>query len=602
MTTAQNSPAFRYGVLEINKLRPAPWNARKVIDEASLAELVQSIREHGIQVPLTVRSLDQDLFQIVCGHRRYCAAVNAGLKELPVLICELGDQEAQQVGLVDNLQREDLPAIDEAEAFQELQRSLGSVSAVAAAVGKEVGYVTKRLQLCLLGPTTRKALADRLVTVDHALLLSRLGLQEQDANLKWALDPQAGAKKPLEEVLAAAVKSRNRKADSWARYWEPQSVLELRRHIEQNVGRRLSLAPWALDSGDLVEGAAACNACPSNTRANDSLFGDMNIAAATCEDGVCFERKREAFVQIRLEAANQKQRDAAWKSESVVSSDCLALRLSWRSTTVKPRETKEGALNFTQLFRYGQWIDAKAKSCPHVRFGVTVDWDEPDGHSGSKLRKPGEILTVCIEPTCKVHRKSYAKQPGSNGDAESYEARQKREREAEQAFAAAETPVRRALYDAIVAKLTPAGMLRRVLLNGSNETVLLARGIEIENWEERRKRAQQIVGSAKDTELPRLLFDSKFGGKLRAESYERNRGDKGRETLRELAKVAGVDAAAIERAFDKPKPAPAEKKPAKPAKAKKPVLSAAARARIVAAQKKRFAAAKKTTAGKRGKR
>lgn len=575
-----------------DEIQTAPWNARKTFDKAASEELVRSIEQHGIQVPLIVRPLRRDgfFYEIVAGHRRFNAAAALDMPTVPCVVRELGDREAQEIGLVDNLQREELPALEEADGFRALREQLGTDAAVAFAVGKEISYVTKRLQLCVLGASCRAALAERLITVDHALLLARLGAEEQDANLKWALDPAAGVKKPLDEVMEAAKKSRERK-DAW-RYWEPQSVLELKRHIEQNVGRRLSLAPWDLDDEHMSESAPACSKCPSNTRANDSLFGDLNLAEATCENGVCFEEKRATFVHIRLAAANEKQLAAARAADSTERGAGVALRLSWKPTASEPRKTKEGGIKVDQIFRQGQWIQAKPKSCAHVRLGVTVDWSE-DGHHGFepalKGRKPGEILHVCIEPGCKMHPKRYAKQPGAKGDGhgsnagESYEERQKREQEEAQKFAAAEEPVRRALYDAIVAKLTPAGMLRAVLGNGSHESVLLARGIEIENWQERRKRSEEIVRKAKDAELPRLLFDSEFGGELRVEGYEGNRSDKGRGGLRALAKAAGVDAGAIERRFDKAKPEAAAKTPAK--KATKRVTKKAARSTKKAAKK-----------------
>jgi ParB/RepB/Spo0J family partition protein len=457
-------------LIDLAAIRVAPWNARKTMEPVALAQLASSIVEHGVQVPLLVRYReDADVYEIVCGHRRFAAAGMAGRTVVPCIERALNDDQAREIGLVDNLQREDVPALEEADAYKELQQRLGTAAAIAARVGKDVSYVTRRLQLISLAEMPRKALAERLITVDHALLLARLGETEQDANLKWCLNPNSGIKEPVETTIAQRIQERDRKN----RYapWEAQSVLELKHHIEQNVGRKLSRAPWVLTDGGLLEDAPACSECPSNTKANDALFADLNIAAATCENGTCFEAKRTAFVQIRLSEATGKQ-DAGLGQP---------IRLSWKTTTVKPRAAKpdlpyrHDGFNLAQVFRYGQWIDAKKGSCEHLRLGVTVDWDEPSGWGDEKksLRKPGQILTVCIAEKCKVHRKGYAEKketsPGLRNEnaAEARADREKREAEVKEENALRMDVIRKAVDR--VQKI-PAEILRRLLVETCRAT------------------------------------------------------------------------------------------------------------------------------------
>src|ERR1700728_4633850 len=230
-TLAEKVAADELGALRTippELLRIASWNARKSFDPIALAELTESMRQHGVQVPLLVRPYPESEW-----HRL--------------------DQGETIGGVVDNLQREDVPALEEADAYAELQQRLGTAAASAARVGKDVAYVTKRLQLIALAEYPRKALAERLITIDHALLLARLGVEEQDVNLKWALNTNAGVKEKVAETIAYRIKDRDK--DDRYGYWQPQSVLNLKNHIEQNVGRKLKRAPWDLKDAELVAAA-----------------------------------------------------------------------------------------------------------------------------------------------------------------------------------------------------------------------------------------------------------------------------------------------------------------------------------------------------------
>ncbi|MDE2104118.1 MAG: ParB/RepB/Spo0J family partition protein [Patescibacteria group bacterium] len=495
--------------LPVKSLRAASWNARKTFDPASISELAASVKSHGIQVPLVVRAFDKAFYathgsgqvyylacknivgqenllrtfnagsaeenraaaeaaaeaengagdyEIVAGHRRLAAAIAGGLKSVPCIVRELTDDQAREIGLVDNLQREDVPALEEADAYAELRQRLGTAAAIAARVGKDVSYVARRLQLVSLAEMPRKALAERLITPDHALLLARLGEDEQNENLKWTLDKNAGAKTALEDVIQERIKGRDKRSD-WNGYWEPQSVLDLKHHIEQHVGRKLSRAPWKLDDAALLQDVPACNSCPSNTKHNDTLFGDMNIAAATCENGGCFEAKRQRFVELRIDEARH----------SPHSGGKPVLRLSWKETSTAPRQAKDGTgPSETQTFRVGQWIEVTGKvKCEHARLGVTVDWsdDANRGYMGrdEKLRKPGQQIVVCIDPKCKAHKKSY-EQGAAKGDRYDEKAEAEKREKAKQA-AIADSKLRMAVASKAIdgIKQIPAEALRNLL-------------------------------------------------------------------------------------------------------------------------------------------
>lgn len=609
-------------------------NPRRTMNEATLQELAASIREHGV-VPLVVRptsrnlcfELDdgteydlpgltraeaspyvtgeafpdrkivrmeiEDRYEIVCGHRRSKAAAIAGLGSVPCFVRELTDEQAAEIALIDNLQREDVLAMEEAEAFGELLERLLTIPAVAAKVGKEQGYVAKRLKLLSLTAWSRDALREQLITIDHALLLCRLAEEEQNAALKWCLDPQAGAKQPVDKVIKERLERRKPSTDDededtdqasrrprWRQTWEPQSVQKLKDHIETESGIPLDRAPWPMEEDWLLADAGSCLDCPKNTKANAPLFGDLDMGVAVCTDGACFKAKTEGFVLHGIETA---QKDHALP----------ILRVSWKATSTPPRmtigEPCAGPVvlnNFTrvpdlkQVFKAGQWVEA-TKKCEHARAAVTVDWSDVNnrGHMGGdgKLRKPGEIVRACVMPSCKQHPKAYENSSAAGkeekNDAEG-KAAAARQMEAFNAFRASEKQVREALYEAIQLRIKPETIKRNLLANAldwrAKNGLCWAAGFERDSYEEREAYVRQRIEKAPAAKLDALLFDAAFGGFLVIDANAMRAKDRGRAGLRELAKVAGVDAAAIERRFDQvakaAKPKAAKKAPKKVAK------------------------------------
>jgi len=552
-------PLAVLNVIPIDQLQATGGNPRRNWDKAALEELAASIREHGIQSPLLVRpNLEtvggKQVYQIIAGHRRCVAGTMAGLKALPCIVRDLSDDEAAEIAIIDNLQRVDIPPMDEAVAFSELLDRLLSIQAVAAKVGKEIAYVAKSLKLRSLTEPSRMALAEKLITIDHARLLCRLAELEQNEALKWCLDRNAGVKASVEDVVAERVAKRKTREDdddddpedaagrtshNWT--WEAQTVQRLKEHIESESGTPLDRAPWPMDEDWLIPDAGACMDCEKNTKANAPLFGDLDTGVAVCTDGGCFKAKTQGFVQIELKKASAE--------------NAPALSLSWKYTSTPPRLDKETGLpTLKQVFKYGQWIDVGAKStkCEHTRPGVTVDWD--GGSLREKLRKPGEVIQVCIHPKCKVHKKGYEKQSsgsGANGGREDYKEREAREKKELEAFVPRELPVRRALYDAIAAKLTGDALKSFLLRDANAASICAAMGFESENWEKRTKHAQGLIEKARGAELDRLLVASEIGSQLGVDHYDIDAADKGRGSLRKIAKGLGLDPAVIERTAEK---------------------------------------------------
>ena len=171
--------------LPISQVEPALGQPRKRFDEAAIAELAESIARYGVIQPLTVRRLDSGYYQIIAGERRWRAARLAGLREVPVRIIEATDAEAMELALVENLQREDLNPIEEAEGFQTLIETYGLTQDEAATrVGRSRPAVANALRLLNLPAELRELVEKSELSAGHARAL--LALKDENAQLKLA--------------------------------------------------------------------------------------------------------------------------------------------------------------------------------------------------------------------------------------------------------------------------------------------------------------------------------------------------------------------------------------------------------------------------------
>ena len=166
----------------IEFLRPNPRNPRKRFDDAELDELAASIKERGIIQPIVVRAISgvADAYEIIAGERRWRAAQRAGLHEIPVIIVEAGDREALEIAIVENVQRADLNALEEAAGYAQLGADHGySHSDIARVVSKSRSHVANTLRLTNLPEHTRGLLAGGKISAGHARAL--LAVADPDA-------------------------------------------------------------------------------------------------------------------------------------------------------------------------------------------------------------------------------------------------------------------------------------------------------------------------------------------------------------------------------------------------------------------------------------
>ena len=184
---AEEAPASVSQVLRvpIGEIHPSPWQPRHSFDDAALEELAASIRSHGVIQPLVCRRLRARHYELIAGERRLRAAGIVGLADVPVVLLEAEDRAAAEMALIENLQREDLNAIEEAEGYRALQETFGLTQQVVAdRVGKARASVANALRLLELSDELKQMLGAGAISVGHAKLL--LGLDSEEERLHFA--------------------------------------------------------------------------------------------------------------------------------------------------------------------------------------------------------------------------------------------------------------------------------------------------------------------------------------------------------------------------------------------------------------------------------
>jgi ParB family chromosome partitioning protein len=160
--------------LPIARIRPGRFQPRRYFDEASIEELAASIRSHGMLQPILVRPLDgqAEIYEIVAGERRWRAAQRAELHDVPVVIQALSDSQSLEIGLIENLQRQDLGALEEAEGYQRLIDEFGhSHAELGQLLGKSRSHVANMLRLLALPPSVRTLVEAGALSAGHARAL-----------------------------------------------------------------------------------------------------------------------------------------------------------------------------------------------------------------------------------------------------------------------------------------------------------------------------------------------------------------------------------------------------------------------------------------------
>lgn len=189
--------------IPLNELRANPYQPRKIFDEESLDELASSIKEHGVFQPIIVKKAIQG-YEIIAGERRVKASIKAGLEKIPAIIKDFNDTEMMEIALLENLQRENLSAIEEANAYKKLQETLNlSHEGLAKRLGKSRSHITNMLGLLSLPEKVQESVQNNEISMAHARVLSKLVDKDQQIYLLNKIKTEGISVHKLEELTSS---------------------------------------------------------------------------------------------------------------------------------------------------------------------------------------------------------------------------------------------------------------------------------------------------------------------------------------------------------------------------------------------------------------
>ncbi|AEV70644.1 nucleoid occlusion protein [Acetivibrio clariflavus] len=197
--------------VKIENIRPNPYQPRKQFNKISLEELCESIKQYGVIQPINVRKISANMYELVAGERRLRAATMAGLKEIPAIVVDINDNDSAVMALIENLQREDLSYMEEAEGYNNLINEHGfTQEELAAKIGKSQSTIANKIRLLKLPPLVKKILADNNLTERHARALLKLHDEQLQLKvLKTVCEKGLNVKK-TEELVERAIEKYTR--------------------------------------------------------------------------------------------------------------------------------------------------------------------------------------------------------------------------------------------------------------------------------------------------------------------------------------------------------------------------------------------------------
>lgn len=172
-------------MIPVGQIIPNRFQPRQRFDPAAITELAQTIEEHGLLQPIVLRQYEADHYEIIAGERRFRAVNSLKWTEVPAIVEEMNDDETASMALIENLQREELSAIEEAHAYQKLMELNHMTQAqLAEGIGKSQGFVANKLRLLKLAEPVRNAILNRQITERHGRALLALPEADQPVMLK----------------------------------------------------------------------------------------------------------------------------------------------------------------------------------------------------------------------------------------------------------------------------------------------------------------------------------------------------------------------------------------------------------------------------------
>lgn len=433
------SPATveEFKMLPIEQLCESPLNPRKHYNPHKLEELADSIDERGVITPLIVRDygtstktglVGRVVYEIAAGHRRYRAAKSLERPiVLPCRIMILDDDEFLEVLTIENLQREDIHPLEEADGYKALLATgryrepdfAGEeIRNLADKIGKPENYVRGRLELCDLIPVVRESFLQDNITIGHARLISRVPIAKQEG------------------ALGACFETYGDRA--------LQTVANFRRTLQHLLkGEDLGRAPFDLADPTLKSDAGACTNCPKCSAPQRSLVDDME--GALCLDGGCYSQKLNAHLQRSVASGmvaistrySGDIKEGALSAREYVEAAKDVERIEDLKREIEavheelndpemldPKKIKSLDDEIKKLYAELAEAEAKDGTCAFSKTAIVVD----DSYSGVI----GKTTQICVEPTCPVHGEFVKENEQFYGDRKRAEDPKEAERKAKQ--------------------------------------------------------------------------------------------------------------------------------------------------------------------------
>lgn len=368
--------------IQPSRLLPQKHRRERFV-KTGLNELAVSITQKGVINPITVRPLAKGGYELVAGERRWLASKIAETTTITSVVRELSDQDAAEIQLLENLQREDIHPLDEAISYKYLTEKLKlSTAEIALRVGKTEKHVLGRLKLNFLTSAALKMLNAGELPIGHAMELAKYPDDTQKIILKECLKPY-----------------------SWSDHIN--NLKDFRDSIERQVQLKLSKAPFSLKATNLLESGLACVDCPERTGANPTLFDEADPKDDRCLNKGCYEKKVTLFIQITRTLVTEAAIRAGKPAD-------------YEAPLVRPSGYGKDSRYPKSLGYYdAKFFTAKKDTCEFAETGVIVDKD-----------RAGQKTFFCRNPKCKKHKQSSSYSSSSTGektDAERGKFRQRKE-------------------------------------------------------------------------------------------------------------------------------------------------------------------------------
>ncbi|WP_462387244.1 ParB/RepB/Spo0J family partition protein [Acidovorax sp. Q11] len=307
-TAPTTAPDTDMRMVDLQLIEESLTNPRRTFNQQKLAELAETIKQRGVVQPVLLRPLPGTrmadtfgfrpqgaplpVYELVSGARRLRASHIAGAKTIPAMIRALTDREAREIQHIENIQREDVDKLEEAESFRSLLDDFGmTADAIGEKIGQSRSYVYAALKILDLCQVGRQALRDGKLDFSKALQVARIPSESQ----------QLKAIKDLTET----------DYDGELRIGARRAAAYIREHYMLALDK----APFSRTDADLLPGAGACTNCPKRTGANPELFADVK-SADVCTDAPCYHKKEEAHAHQLAEQARAKGQTVIESKES----------------------------------------------------------------------------------------------------------------------------------------------------------------------------------------------------------------------------------------------------------------------------------------------